>query len=551
MKNLWVAAAIAGIALVTFFQFPGHTWVQQDTQIYAPILEHLWDREALRQDLLVQRPHVSFTVYDETALALRRATGLDFRSILAGEQILTRALGVWGVYLMAGAAGLATGPALMTAAVLSLGASVAGPSVLTLEYEPNPRGFAVPLLLLAAGLTARGRYPGAGVAGGAAFLLHPPTVYPFWGVYFLLSLWPARPDVMRRRLWGLIPLVCAALVLLVASRHQAGVGESQIFFNRLTPEQETLQRMRSSYVWVSTWWRTWVPHYLALCALALAGYWRVREKASFDLRVFLVGLPLIGMLSVPVSWLLLERMKWALMPQFQPMRALLFVVAMAAFLAVAASALAAERRRYWEAFLWLVPVFLLPAHARLTAWPGWNIAAAALLLAGLGALALGTAARNRRWSAAALAAAALAGFFVIPTVGKVENYPRLHTPELAELSAWARQATGRDDVFLFPDAGIGGAPGIFRAEALRAIYVDWKGGGQVNYLRELGEEWWRRWQQAGQGRFRPQYMAKYEALPVDYVVLGPKNRLAGHPPVFENRLYSVYRLRGSAGFRLN
>ena len=41
MKNLWVAAAIAGIAFVTFFQFPGHTWVQQDTQIYAPILERL------------------------------------------------------------------------------------------------------------------------------------------------------------------------------------------------------------------------------------------------------------------------------------------------------------------------------------------------------------------------------------------------------------------------------------------------------------------------------------------------------------------------------
>ena len=551
MKNLWVAAAITGIAFVTFFQFPGHTWLQQDTQIYAPILEHLSDREVLRQDLLVQRPHVSFTVYDEIALALRRLTGLDFKTILAAQQILTRALGVWGVYLMAGAAGLATGPALLTAAVLSLGASVAGPSVLTLEYEPNPRGFAAPLLLLAIGLAAHGRYAGAGVAGSAAFLIHPPTVYPFWGIYFLLSLWPAKPSVMRRRLYGLIPLVCATLVMLAASRHQAGVGEAQSFFNRLTPEQETLQRMRSSYVWVSTWWRTWLPHYLVLYALVLAGYWRIRAKASFDLRVFLVGLPLVGMLSVPVSWLLLEHMKWALMPQFQPMRALLFVVVVALFVAVSAAALAAERRRYWEAFLWLVPVFLVPAQVRLTAWPGGNRAAATALLAGLGVLALSAAARSRRWSAPALAAAALAGFFVIPTLGRVENYPRMHTPELAELSSWARQATARDAVFLFPDAGIGGAPGIFRAEALRAIYVDWKGGGQVNYLRELGEEWWHRWQQAGQGRFRPEYMAKYEALSVDYVVLGPKNRVAARAPVFENRFYTVYRLRDSAGIRLH
>jgi hypothetical protein len=267
--------------------------------------------------------------------------------------------------------------------------------------------------------------------------------------------------------------------------------------------------------------------------------------------VFLVGLPLIGMLSVPVSWLLLEHMKWALMPQFQPMRALLFVVVAALFVAVAAAALAAERRRYWESLLWLVPVFLAPAHARLSAWPGWNRAAAAALLAGLGMLALYAASRGRRWSAPALAAAALAGFFVIPTLGKVENYPRMHTPELVELSSWAREATARDAVFLFPDAGIGGAPGIFRAQALRAIYADWKGGGQVNYLRELGEQWWHRWQQAGQGRFRPEYMAKYEDLPIDYVVLGPKNRLPSRAPVFENRLYIVYRLRAPAGIRLN
>ena len=30
--------AIAALALLTFFQFPGHTWLQQDTQIYAPVL---------------------------------------------------------------------------------------------------------------------------------------------------------------------------------------------------------------------------------------------------------------------------------------------------------------------------------------------------------------------------------------------------------------------------------------------------------------------------------------------------------------------------------
>jgi hypothetical protein len=49
-------------------------------------------------------------------------------------------------------------------------------------------------------------------------------------------------------------------------------------------------------------------------------------------------------------------------------------------------------------------------------------------------------------------------------------------------------------VFLFADRGKSLDSGIFRSEALRAIYVDWKGGGQVNYLPEPGLEWWSRWQ---------------------------------------------------------
>src|ERR1700753_318027 len=74
-SQAWPAAAIIGLTLLGFFQFPGHTYLQQDTQIYIPILEHLWDGSVLSQDLLVQRPHVAFTLYDELALALRWITG--------------------------------------------------------------------------------------------------------------------------------------------------------------------------------------------------------------------------------------------------------------------------------------------------------------------------------------------------------------------------------------------------------------------------------------------------------------------------------------------
>ncbi len=106
MKQFVVGSAILGITLLNFFQFPGHTWLQSDTQIYMPILERLWDPSAMQKDLIAEHPHVAFTLYDETAIALRKISGLDFRLVLQAEQFVFRALGIWGVYLIATALGL-------------------------------------------------------------------------------------------------------------------------------------------------------------------------------------------------------------------------------------------------------------------------------------------------------------------------------------------------------------------------------------------------------------------------------------------------------------
>ena len=158
-----------------------------------------------------------------------------------------------------------------------------------------------------------------------------------------------------------------------------------------------------------------------------------------------------------------------------------------------------------------------------------------LALAALTALAVW---RTPRFAPVAAAAA----FFAIPTLGGVINYPHLHTPELAQLSAWARASTPQDAVFLFSDAAHGLYPGIFRSEALRAVYVDWKGGGQANYLKELGEQWWFRWQQTMAGGFKPADLPKYEGLGIGYVVLQSPNRLP-RAAAFENSKYAAYALR--------
>jgi hypothetical protein len=198
------------------------------------------------------------------------------------------------------------------------------------------------------------------------------------------------------------------------------------------------------------------------------------------------------------------------------------------FLTAAAGARAIGARRPAEAAAWFCLAYLLPLQPLLTGPFVWRRAGLVIALAAVTALA------GVRWAPAV----ALAAFFAIPFLGGVVNYPRLHTPDLAQLSVWARANTDRDAVFVFPGSGRSLAPGIFRSEALRAVYVDWKGGGQVNYLKDLGEQWWFRWRQTRD--FQPADLPQYAASGVGYVVLqSPLPRAAQ----FQNAGYAVYQLK--------
>lgn len=561
-----LAFAILLLTALSYFVFPGHTWLQADTQIYLPILERLYDPSVLPGDLVAQRPHVAFTIYDEVTIALRRLSGLDFFTLLTIQQWIFRAAGILGAFLIAAALGLSPRAALLVAAVFSLGATVVGPSVLTIEYEPVPRGFAAPLILLALGLAGHGRDLAAGCAATLAFLYHPPTAAAFWGLYFLLALWPAPPSVMLRRIAGLAPLALGVLVLLVASRLQPGISEPQMLFSRLDPELEQLQRWRAPYNWISTWDPAWFRLYLLLSLAAFLAFRQLQRAGAFlaasalnrsprpwpafDLEIFLLGLPLFGLAGVPASYLLLDRLKLAVASQLQPARHLLYLVALTSILTVSAAVKAAERRRWWESLLWLFLAYAVPAHLRLLQFAGPDLLAPpsrrrillVLLLAALATAAL-AARRARPLLALPLwGLAMLAPFFAIPGYGKVQNYPNLHNPELLQLSAWARGHTPPDAVFLFADAPRDLFPGIFRAQALRTVYVDWKSGGQANFLRGFALEWARRWRLALQGGFRPDKLPALAAEGIDYIVLRKPRTLRGRSPAFENSRFVVYRL---------
>src|ERR1035437_268149 len=519
MKTLLCGAAVLLITSLGFFLFPGHTYLQSDTQIYIPMLERLHDPALFTRDIVALRPHLTFTIYDATAVALKRITRADFESILTAEQLLFRALGVCGLILIALRLGLTATQSFLVAAIVSLGATLSGPAVLTIEYEPVPRGFAISLIVFALGLIAEEHFLAAGAAAAVAFLYHPPTTLPFWGLAILLV-------ILKRARWTILaPLAVAAAVLTILARIEPPGLEPASILRRLDPFEENLQRMRAAYSFVSTWAvRHWIDFAVQTAVAALA-FWRLRKSIHPPLRDFLWGLPVIGLLSVPFSWVLLEHEHWALIPQWQPARAILFVSLMAALLSAVA---AMKASNFAERLLWLTAALLMPVQH---AFIARELHYRPLLLAVALAIVTTVLYSIRK---EALVLAALIPFFAIPQSKLVENYPRIETTDLRSLSDWARNNTPQPALFLFPDSRTSLDPGIFRARSLRGLYVDWKSGGQVNYFSGFAREWWTRWQETSNAK--PENFRNLKG--VDYVVT--KKPIPGAAPLFENTSYSVY-----------
>jgi len=468
-----VVAAVVAMTLFSFFVYPNHTYLQSDTQIYAPVLEWLEDPSLYPGDQIPSGAHISLTIYDEMARLLHPVTG-SFESALQLQQLVFRACGILGIFLIAVSAGLTTIPALLVAGISSLGAAIAGPAILTVEYEPVPRGFSIGLTFLSLGLVLHQRYWLAGTAAAIAFLYHAPAVWPYYLI--VLLLW-------RRREF-FIPLGVAILVLATLAIPQTGIAERQKLFAVLSADQVAIQEVRASYVWVSAWFTKHVLFYLATLAVLFAADRRLKSILPGKLRISILVLTVVGVLTMPVSYLLLEKMHWALLPQLQPMRALLFPVQFAIILASIAA----------------FTIRPLPVRAL--------------------------------WLTVAL---------VYPFLHGGQAPPRIENVQLIELSDWARQHTDRSAVFLFPDVGRTLPPGIFRARSLRSVYTDWKSGGQVNYFPNYAREWWKRWNEAILIPFSADRVPALAGMGIDYLVL-TKSTLP-ESPVWSNSIYSVYQIR--------
>lgn len=537
-----------GIILFTWLEyafFPGHTYLQGDSQIYVPVLERLDTPGYLSRDLVATHPHVTYTIYDEFTVFLHAVGGLTFESALKGQQLVCRGAALLGVFLLVLSTGVGDVLAFTMAALLNLGAALAGPAVQLVEYEPLPVGFAFALLLLAIGFLAREKPLLAGLAGGVALVYHPATAGPFWAL--ILFVFIVDRELRRFFRPALTILVIFALLLANLAQLQPGIAESQPFFGRLSPQLAHLQQYRTSYVWVSLWAGTDIWHYLAIwiCGTwATARIWGVLNR---QMRWVFLVLPAYGILSVPLSDLLLEHLRWSFIPEVQPARALLFTVAMASMACGVAGLRAALKGNNQEAGLWLLLVFALPMKSRILDFLRMTHARdvteiiLCMVLASLLVLAIGKFAATK-WRLAILLVP-LAALFAIPGIGRVNNYRKIDKAAIRELADWAETNTWGSSVFLFADAGRELYPGIFRAQSRRALWVDWESGDLVDYFESAGLEWWNRWQHTMQAPYSPEGLQSTFSLPIDYYVLKRSDQLPGIKPIHVNREFLVYDSR--------
>jgi hypothetical protein len=524
--------AVIVLTVLGYWVFPGHAYLEADTQIYVPMMERIYNPVLFSNDPMISRPHLALTAYDEIAIGLRNYVGLEFENGLKLQQVLFRACAAAGLLLIALQLGLPPPGAFFVAGVALLNVSGLGMGIT--ELEPVPRAFAMGLLLLGIGLALEGSFLAAGLAGALGFLIHPTTMAPFWGVAaFVVLRKGARPMLLA-------PLLPAAGVLLLLMHFQAGATESLDFFRRLDPFQEALQRQYMRTEFVSEWNAGDILDCLCQCAVAGVGLWRLRDHLRPPLRDWLLGFGAFAVLSVPFSWIVLDQLHWSLAGPWAPLRALVWITLLASILSSACGIFAAQKRIWWEAPLWFAIALALPVKNLLVTWfvNPWLIV---LVLALIG-VSVVCAKRG-----IALAAAGVLPFLAFSASGLVPREQATDTPELRQLAEWARSKTDETQVFLFADDGAFGGSGPFRARALRAVYVDYEGRSLVNYYPQYSAEWLQRWRDVHQGRWLagPQDFQDLAGRHIDFLVLRREHAIRDKQPEFGNAEYVVYRVLAS------
>ena len=486
---------LLALLVVTWFEFqvyPGHSYLQGETQLLVPMLERLDTPGFLSRDLVASHPIFAYTIYDEITQLLHKAAHFSFQAALLWQQMLFRLLAVLGVFLWARALKVAPAASVILSGAVNAITQLDAPAAFVTNPEATPVAFASALVFFAAGLLMNRHSLLASLVGGVALLYNPVTGAAFWLVVIVASF--ADPSLRRhlRPAWPV--LMIFALILGNLVQLQAGLGSGQELTGKLSAAMVNLTQVRTPWVWVSNWASTEIWSYLFLFtagAWALACIW----KSAGRLVVWVaIGLALSGLISVLAAAILLaNRSPFA--TEMPPSSNLSFTVAMAVLLCGAAAWNAAQRGRWLNSLAWAAIVVAAAFNAQVL---------------DLLHLKLSLVARNR--SAA----------------------------DVRELAAWADQQTWGSSLFQFPDMGKETIPGVFRALSRRALWADWESGAISDYSSEAGQEWWSRWQNTMALPYSAGRLQAMLANPIDYYVLQKPNALIGVRSVYSNAEFVVY-----------
>lgn len=542
-RALLLVLGLGSATFVSFVLFPGHTYLLGDTQLYLPMLERLDAPGYLSRDLVATHAHLRYTVYDEVTLFLHNISGISFRTALLAQQVTFRAAGVLGAFLLGRSAGLSDLFAFVIATLPNLIGTLPGPGISLLE--PLPCGFALDLVLLSMGLLSRGRPLVAGLAGGFALLYDVPIALPYWALIAAVGWFDRSLRPLCRA--ALTVLLVFILLLANLAQLQPGVVEPQPFLTRLSDRTAAIQRYSGSSAWVSLWAGREIWNYLAIWVCGAWATSRIWNRFNGQMRWLFVLLPSLGIASVPVSYLLLEGLRWSAIPQIQPARELAFTVVASSLACGIAGVTAARDRKLTEALAWLTVLFALPLQSRiLDLLSIANIAHFAELIFSI------TLAAILVWLVLQFGRTKLTSVvLVLPLLAMLagtatrwlRHVPNFNNTSIDEIADWAENNTWGSSMFLFPDAGRALYPGRFRAESRRPLWVDWESGSLSNYFESFADDWYERWKATMDQPFSPAHLQGMLSLPLDYLVLKQTNRLAAVKPVFVNHDFLVYDAR--------
>lgn len=534
--------AIFAAAWLEFTVFPGHSYLEGDTQLYVPVLERMAAPGLLSRDLVATNGALSLTAYDEATLLLHEGARQPIRRALLAQEFVCRLAALLGVFLLARATGLGHLFSFVIAAIINLGACLAGPAVFLTDREPLPGPFAFSLLLLAMGLLAQEVPLLAGIAAGVAFLYDPVLAAPFWCVLIVAFAFDAG---IRKLIRPMLPILLI-FILLLANLAQLQPGTAaQPLLSRLPIDLVAFQSLYTPQLYVSSWPAGEVSQILALFVFGIWAAARCWSLLSACFRWLVLGTGLCGVLSIPVSYLLVDQGHFAWAARAQPSRALLFSAAASALLFGLAGMRAILHRSPMESFAWFFLLFTLPlSHGvfdclRLTnAIHAIQFALALTLAAFLTGLLLWLAASgSMRFLIAVIPFAAAVALSQTPGL-RAEPIP-MHA-SLTQLAAWADSSTWGSSVFLFPDAGYSAYPSVFRAQSRHGLWVDWNTRRGVAFSEPAAARWQERWRGSLQNGFSIASLEKSLPLPIDYYVLATRNQLVGARHAFMNRDFVVY-----------